>query len=104
MQARGAACSRGERAEQLLTPKPRRPYRGAMSPPSDRVAASEARDHRRWLIGLGITLAFGLFGVIMALLSYSARTRPGASSPAQSPAAPHAEPAKRPRGRHDRDK
>jgi len=75
-----------------------------MISPSDRAAASEARDHRRWLIGLGITLAFGMFGVIMALLSYSERARPGASSPAQSPAAAHAEPAKHPRGRRDHDK
>jgi hypothetical protein len=30
-----------------------------MSSPSDWAAASEARYHRRWLIGLGITLAFG---------------------------------------------
>ena len=74
-----------------------------MSPPFDRAAASEARDHRRWLIGLGITLAFGMFGVIMALLSYSERSRPGAS-PAQPAAAPHAEPAKRTHGRRDRDK
>jgi len=76
----------------------------SMSPPSDRAAASEARDHRRWLIGLGITLAFGMFGVIMALLSYSQRTPPGVSAPARSPAAPHADPAKRPHGRRDREK
>jgi hypothetical protein len=73
-----------------------------MSPSSDRLAASEARDHRRWLVGLGITLVFGLFGMVMALLSYFARTPPGAASPAR--AAPHAEPAKHTRGRRDHDK
>jgi hypothetical protein len=74
-----------------------------MSPSSERAAASEARDQRRWLIGLGITLVFGMFGVIMALLSYSERNRPGASSPAQSPAARHTEPAKT-HGRRERGK
>ena len=35
-----------------------------------------ARDNRRWLIGVGISIAFGLFSVVMALLSYSAKTEP----------------------------
>jgi len=33
-------------------------------------------EHRRWLIGIGISVAFGTFGAVMAWLSYSARTRP----------------------------
>jgi hypothetical protein len=34
----------------------------------------DARDNRRWLIGVAISVAFGLFGVVMALLTYSHRT------------------------------
>jgi hypothetical protein len=33
-------------------------------------------EHRRWLIGIGISVAFGTFGAVMAWLSYSARARP----------------------------
>ncbi len=47
----------------------------------------DARDNRRWLIGVSISVAFGLFGVVMALLSYSHRSSatPGAA-PARIPA------------------
>ena len=57
----------------------------------NRGSALDARDNRRWLIGVGISVAFGLFGVVMALLSYSRYTPaaaavPAAHGPAASPA------------------
>jgi hypothetical protein len=58
------------------------------SPGSEPSADSEARDHRRWLVGIGISLVFGLFSMIMALLSYSERdkpTSPAAAKPSPSP-------------------
>jgi hypothetical protein len=48
----------------------------------NRVSALDARDNRRWLIGVGISVAFGLFGVVMALLSYSRHTPAAAGAPA----------------------
>ncbi|CAN5673647.1 hypothetical protein BH09MYX1_BH09MYX1_27750 [soil metagenome] len=30
-------------------------------------------ENRRWLIGISISVAFGLFGAVMALLSYRAK-------------------------------
>jgi hypothetical protein len=39
----------------------------------------DARDNRRWLIGVGISVAFGMFGVVMALLSYAHRSSPAAA-------------------------
>lgn len=64
----------------------------AMNDSADRQAAFlEARDNRRWLIGVCISVAFGLFGVVMALLSYSRRTPPapaaGSTPAAHGPAA-----------------
>ena len=54
----------------------------------NRVSALDARDNRRWLIGVGISVAFGLFGVVMALLSYSRHTPAAAAAPtAHGPAA-----------------
>ena len=48
---------------------------------TDTTRATRAVDeHRRWLIGLGISVAFGTFGAVMAWLSYSARTRPTPTS------------------------
>jgi hypothetical protein len=47
-----------------------------------RVAELDARDNRRWLIGVCISVAFGLFGVVMALLSYSHRTSTASGTPA----------------------
>ena len=35
-------------------------------------------EQRRWLIGLGISVAFGTFGAVMAWLSYTARNPPAA--------------------------
>lgn len=72
--------------------------------PNDAVSAADARDSRRWLIGVGISVAFGLFGVVMALLAYSERTRSPAQPAAHVPS-PHgadAEPAKRINRRHER--
>lgn len=51
------------------------------------VSAADARDSRRWLIGLGISVGFGLFGVVMTLLAYSERTKPTAP-PAVKAASP----------------
>lgn len=45
---------------------------------------------RRWLIGICISIAFGLFGAVMALLGYAERRtapEPGAA-PAAAPASP----------------
>ncbi len=72
------------------------------SPPErDRTA------NRRWMIGIVVSLVFGFFGAVMAVLSYLDRDRPatiyrtrgpgapaapGASPPAATPA-PSADPA-----------
>jgi hypothetical protein len=69
------------------------------------TSGSEARDHRRWLIGVGISLVFGLFGMVMALLSYSGRGKPAAPSTVTSPSMRDTarDPAARPKlrgGRH----
>ena len=46
------------------------------SPPErDRTA------NRRWMIGIAVTLVFGTFGAVMALLSYMDRDRPAATEP-----------------------
>jgi hypothetical protein len=50
-------------------------------------ARSDTRAHQRWLIGLGITVAFGLFGAVMAVLAYSGATRAPSRGPSRSPAA-----------------
>lgn len=55
---------------------------------NDRISELDRRDNRRWLIGVGISIAFGLFGVVMALLSYSHRT---ASPAGATPGAQRAE-------------
>lgn len=61
---------------------------------TDENAASRRsdREDRRWLIGIGITIIFGLFGAIMTWLSYDARanalaplSRPAAVVPAPAP-------------------
>ena len=53
---------------------------------SDDDATTSSRDleHRRWLIGIGVSVLFGIFGVVMALLNYYGRNKPA------SPAAPTA--------------
>ena len=61
-------------------------------------------ESRRWLIGIGISVVFGLFGVVMALLNYSQKANDPAS-PAATTVAPR--PAETPghgRGKnHGRD-
>ena len=58
-------------------------------------------EHRRWLIGLAISVAFGTFGAVMAWLSYSARARPTSPSVVQvaKPASGESDPASRHRRR-----
>ena len=72
--------------------------------PNDPISAADARDSRRWLIGVGISVTFGLFGVVMALLAYSQRTKsyvqPAVHAPTQRGA--EAEPAKRTNRRRER--
>lgn len=63
-----------------------------VSPPErDRTA------NQRWMIGLVVTLVFGCFGVVMALLSYMDRDRttvhPTRESPAAAPTTPGRDPA-----------
>jgi len=58
-------------------------------------ALADARDNRRWLIGVGISIAFGLFGVVMALLSYADRVRPSPGPATNAPAKRASEPAER---------
>ena len=51
-------------------------------------ARSDGAGNRRWLIGIGITLVFGIFSAVMAWLSYAARTKD--ATPPQRPSAPAA--------------
>lgn len=67
---------------------------------------TEHAANRRWLIGVGITLVFGVFGAVMALLSYTAHgsapspaaAAAGAAAPAPAPASPD-DPTRRGRGK-----
>jgi hypothetical protein len=61
-----------------------------MSDSSEQISKLDARDNRRWLIGVCISVTFGLFGVVMALLSYAHRSppTPAAAPAARSPATP----------------
>jgi len=71
---------------------------------NDDDPSTAARDSRRWLIGVVISLVFGLFSVVMALLSYSTRATP-AAPPARAPAVqegPSAEPLRRANPRRER--
>jgi hypothetical protein len=57
-----------------------------MSSTSDeRAPARDPRESRRWLIGIAISVFFGLFGVVMALLSYSERGKPSATGAGAAP-------------------
>ena len=77
-----------------------------MSAKGDKASPGiDAPEQRRWLIGIGISLLFGIFGVVMALLSYWERTKASAPPAGAVTAAPRtkATPATRERGRrHDR--
>ena len=69
----------------------------------ERSSVGDARDNRRWFIGVGISLVFGLFSMVMALLSYSAGTRPTTPPAAKTPAERSAaEPAERGKARGGR--
>lgn len=86
-----------------------------MSTDSKEASAALKRDSRRWRIGVTITLVFGIFGAVMALLSYSyitgRSTPPAAKAPLDGPAPRPAadEPRERStddskgRGKKDRD-
>ncbi len=51
-------------------------------PAPPRATRADALADRRWLIGIGVTILFGLFGVVMALLAYRDRTpSPAAGEP-----------------------
>lgn len=79
-----------------------------MSPQSpEKRADGEARDGRRWLIGIAITVLFGVFGMVMALLSYSDRQKPRAPgvAPATSAARESPDrPTRKDERRKDRNK
>ena len=57
-----------------------------MSSQSDATSASADAAQRRWLIGIGITVAFGLFGAVMAILAYTSSTNAPTPSHARQPA------------------
>jgi hypothetical protein len=78
-----------------------------MSNEDDKASPSiGAPEQRRWLIGIGISLLFGIFGAVMALLNYSDRTKASAPPVRTATVAPKTKattPATRDRGRrHDR--
>jgi hypothetical protein len=78
--------------------------RPRMSDSSDeRSRRLDARDNRRWLIGVGISVAFGLFGVVMALLSYAHRTSPATPRAAAAPAPAARAPASKAPDERERD-
>jgi len=71
----------------------------------ERSANLDARDNRRWFIGVGISVVFGLFGAVMALLSYSSRKPTTSPAPKTSPTPRgEAEPLRRSRPRVDRNR
>jgi hypothetical protein len=65
----------------------------------DAPSLAAARDARRWLIGVSISVVFGLFGVAMALLRYMERTTPAAPAGIGVPAKHGQDPAPQ---RHER--
>jgi len=67
----------------------------------DGPSSGRRLDNRRWLIGIGVSVVFGLFAAVMALLTYSARTAdPGAPTAGAAPAGPGpAAPAPEPKDR-----
>jgi hypothetical protein len=46
---------------------------------------SQGAAHRRWLITMTITVLFGVFGAVMAYLSYANSSKPAAVTPNRSP-------------------
>ncbi len=79
-----------------------------MSIDSKELSTAIARENRRWFIGIAISVSFGLFGVVMALLSYSHASEPSGAPvvrPPVSGSAPHrpsAEPVQREHSKSDR--
>jgi hypothetical protein len=80
----------------------------SMSSPGDTTSRSEASAHRRWIIGIAISVVFGTFGAVMAVLAYrnaSSHTRAGGATETVSPrgstapAAPAPEPPGHGKGR-----
>ncbi len=75
---------------------------------SKELSTAIERDNRRWLIGIAITLSFGIFGVVMALLSYSHASQPSGAPAAKppvsgsSPRRSAAEPVQREHSKGDR--
>jgi hypothetical protein len=72
--------------------------------PVDPASLAAARDGRRWLIGISISVIFGLFGVAMALVGYLERTRPAAPAGASAPSKYQQEPASAKGDRRPRDR
>ena len=74
-----------------------------MSTKRDEASPSiDAPENRRWLIGIAISLFFGIFGAVMAWLSYSDRTKapPATVTPGSKQSAnPPTRPRERRRGR-----
>ena len=66
-----------------------------MATERDVTSRADARAHRRWIIGIAITVVFGVFGAVMALLAYTKmEPGPAMSQPGRSGAArPGAKPA-----------
>jgi hypothetical protein len=54
------------------------------------ISETDAAANRRWLIGLSITLVFGIFGAVMALLRYADQGKTQPSPAATSVVAPAA--------------
>ena len=52
------------------------------------ISEDEARANRRWLIGVIISVVFGLFGVVMALLSYAEHNKSSSTPAARSAPTP----------------
>jgi hypothetical protein len=77
--------------------------RTAMSNGDDPSVGTAARDSRRWLVGIIISLVFGLFSAAMALLSYSSRPMP-AAPPGVTPATKTPSTESRRRGNTRRDR
>lgn len=56
---------------------------------TDEVAPTpDPRENRRWLVGIAISLLFGLFGAVMALLNYSDRAKPSVPGAGAAPHVP----------------
>ncbi|MDQ3368835.1 MAG: hypothetical protein M3680_25710 [Myxococcota bacterium] len=69
-----------------------------MSPPRDAASPStDAAAKRRWMIGIILSLMFGLFGAVMAWLNYAARTKSAATRGARPTAEPASTPDPAPR-------